>query len=147
MSTTSGFVIRMNGGQLRNNKMDQTDRLKSKNLNSLYEILDQTERIEDRKKVISDYLGSQDITPILPERGSLFEETGVFSKDDKIDFPFVVGNKYLRDEPSGRDDSFVYVLGIVRTPASIRLLVVEPDQDTVGCLPLSWMGSPEARSQ
>ena len=61
---------------------------------TLNEILEKTDGLAERRRIIYDYLSSQDITAILPKGSSLSEEMRIPWVDGIVSPPIVVGNKY-----------------------------------------------------
>jgi len=112
-------------------------------MHPLYEILEQKPSRAYRMKIIENYLPSHDIDKLLPEGACLLNETAISQDINRIFFNYLVGNKYLRDEPYSGHECPVFVLGIVSTKEGKEILVVDPD-DGVLCLPTSWMESSEA---
>ena len=115
-------------------------------MSRLYELLERTGKLEDRRRIISEYLSSNDISSFLPPDSMLTEEMSIPFDDNRISFPFVVGNKYLVEAPYCGHDCPAYVIGVVRTPELAELLIVEPAKqihDSIGCLPRRRMEPPE----
>lgn len=114
----------------------------------MYERLDAVKDLEGRREIISEYLRwSGKVPRLLPDEARLTNEMSIPFEDDGISFPFVVGHKYSQDEPYGNEPCFAYVVGIVRTPESVELLITSPrgegDVDEVYSYPRSWMNPPE----
>ncbi len=113
-------------------------------MDSLYELLESISAKEDRQRAIRDYLSSHDLTRFLSENFELTDEIRIPYQDNKTSFNFIVGNKYLRDEPYSIEDSPVYILGIVRSGKSAELLVAQPDEgEQFACISRECMEPPE----
>lgn len=87
--------------------------------------------VEGRRVAIRDFLDSTDISDILPEEASVSEEK---TMQDRMCFPFVVGNKYLKQTNSKKDEYPAYLLGIIRAGEDVSLLVVEPGSPAPKCV-------------
>ncbi len=113
-------------------------------MDSLYELLESISAKEDRQRAIRDYLSSHDLTRFLSENFELTDEIRIPYQDNKTSFNFIVGNKYLRDEPYSIEDSPVYILGIVRSGKSAELFVAQPDEgEQFACISRECMEPPE----
>ncbi len=108
-------------------------------MNRLYKTLENQNDVEGRRVAIRDFLASTDISDILPEGASVSEEKKL---QDRMCFPFVVGNKYLKQTNSKKDEYPAYLLGIIRTGDDVLLLMVEPESPGPKCVERSKLQSP-----
>jgi hypothetical protein len=112
-------------------------------MHPLYETLEDTTDIGDRRIAIQEYMNLSRMMTLIPPGGVLLPITKVPYEDNATSFNFVLGNKYLKDEPYDRQDHFAYVIGFTRMPGEedVQLLVVDPEKTDV--YRRKWMDPPE----
>jgi hypothetical protein len=117
-------------------------------MNSLYELLDKTSGLADRRKVIEEYLESHKDEVDNIVKNSVYMEGCELTKEEQVPsttssiVPYAVGNKYLRDEPYDWRYFPAYILGVIRTDNKVGFLIAESDGG-MDCIPRSFLDSPE----